>query len=232
MSSLSPKTQDDKPWSTTWTARIDRALSWLKWPVAVLTLISTPFLLWACVRLLYDIAKAPWGLIFFALGIVGFFWVWKRFLNRSKWGAWLIHFEHELTHLLFALLTFHAVLGFRATGEKESYVRIRGDGNWLVMIAPYFFPTAAIFLWALSSFISFGMLPSGLALGFAVGYHIVSTWKETHAGQDDLQRLSFRFCWMFLPAANLLVLGLLIAYSHAGSDGVRLFLSRIVHPFA
>jgi hypothetical protein len=140
--------------------------------------------------------------------------------------------EHEATHLVFALITCHPIVGLSRAERQGTYVRFLGSGNWLIQIAPYFFPTAAVFLWCIALLIPFGyFLPwTSVALGLATGFHVVSTIREIRRDQAELRTLSWKFCWMFLPAANLLMLGMLIAFSHNGFEGLSVFFGDIFQP--
>jgi hypothetical protein len=213
--------------------RIDRVIETCKWPAAFAAVVATPFLLWATFRLVRSIftLETPWNSSTFALGIVLFVFLWRSYLGQTKLGQWLVHLEHELTHTLFAAATLHPIVDFRATVQEGSQVQFRGQGNWLITVAPYFFPTAAIVLWIPSLFVPLsGLIWTNLALGMAAGYHIVSSIKETHSQQDDLRQLGWRFCWMFLPAANLLGLGMLVAFSQNGLTGIGRFVGYALEP--
>ena len=106
-----------------------------------------------------------------------------------------------------------------------------GQGNWLIHVAPYYFPTLAIpvviYLYACA-----GTAPQWVdaLLGATVAYHITSTWRETHWEQSDLQEIGFFFAFSFLPAANLAWLGALLAFVHDGYVASYGFLvSAFVH---
>ena len=143
----------------------------------------------------------------------------------------MITLEHESTHALFAVLTLHRIVGFRASMGRGGEVRFTGRGNWLIAVAPYFFPTVALLLFLLAYLLPFPGLPwQGFLLGVALGYHIVSTARETHRDQTDLKQLGLTFCWLFLPAANLAVVGLLVSFAHAGSDGTSLWFDSSWQP--
>jgi hypothetical protein len=202
--------------------RIDKNVNWLKWPAAIATLAISPLFAWALLRVVALAITSPTtSLIPFLGGILLFVVLWRRWLSKSRWGAFLITLEHESTHALFALLTGHTIVGFRATLGRGGEVRFAGAGNWLITSAPYFFPTAAIILFLLAFFLPFAALPwQSFLLGVALAYHVISTWRETHRDQTDLQAMGTAFCWMFLPAANLAVVGLLVAFSHTGSEGM------------
>ena len=104
------------------------------------------------------IVAPSFSLLPFAGGALAFALMWRRWLGRGRWGRFLIALEHESTHALFALLTFHPIVGFRASLGRGGEVRFIGRGNWLITAAPYFFPTAAVLLFVVAFF-----LPASLA---------------------------------------------------------------------
>lgn len=218
--------------ATSWSNWCDRLINPLKWPAALLSAAVTPLLAWGLLRLLIRVIRSPWNLVPFAIGGALFVVVWRRWLRFSRIGRFLITFEHESTHALFALATGHRILSFHASMGTGGQVRFQGGGNWLIVVAPYFFPTAALMLFALAYLMPFqGLLPwSRLLLGTALAYHIVSTYRETHKDQTDIQQLGMTFCWLFLPAANLAVVGLLISFAHAGSEGLSQWLADMNVP--
>ncbi len=210
--------------------RIDQVINLLKWPAAFSAALITPLLAWALLRLIVRVATSPLGLIPFLLGTGLFFLVWKRFLRDSRLGKLLITFEHESTHALFALLSGHRITGFQAT-QGRGQVRFHGGGNWLISVAPYFFPTLALLLFLFAYLLPFPGLPwQSFLLGVALGYHLVSTIHETHRDQSDLKDLGLAFCAFFLPAANLAVVGLLISFAHGGSAGTNQWFYSIWEP--
>ncbi len=214
-----------------WTERVDWIIDCVKWPVACAAIIAFPCSAWALVALLGRALTSPLALLPFLLGLILFWGLWRKWLGRSALGRWLIAFEHELTHAIFAVLTGHSIIGFRASLRKGSEVRFAGKGNWLITSAPYFFPTAALVLSLVAYIMPFSGLPwSGMLLGVALGYHVVSTYRETHGKQTDLQKLGKLFCWMFLPSSNLIVLGFVIALAHGGSSGVNLWYGDLIQP--
>ena len=99
-----------------------------------------------------------------------------------------------------------------------------GGGNWLIYIAPYWFPTLCIPLMFYPVFFN-GSNPwwAGL-LGFVFMFHHISTWRETHTDQSDLHETGLVFAWMFLPPANILSAGIVIAYAYGHTALVATFL--------
>ncbi len=213
--------------------RIDRLLQALKWPAASVSLLLVPLLAWSLLRLVLRVITDPIPLIPFALGTAFLIFAWRRFIGNRRIGRFIITLEHELTHALFAVLCLHRIVGFRASVGRGGEVRFTGRGNWLISVAPYFFPTVALLLFLLAYLMPFAGFPwQRFLLGVAPGYHVVSTYRETHRDQTDIQRLGLTFCWMFLPAANLAVVGLLVAFAHDPNDGVSLWIADICQPLA
>jgi hypothetical protein len=190
---------------------LDRLLGWLKWPAAVVALILSPGLVYALSFVIRGIVRAPGVCVPFLIGAGAYTLFWIT-LGGRRLGFWAT-LEHELTHALFAWATFHRVVGFLATVRGGGHIRYLGRGNWLIAIAPYFFPTAsllaiAVLTWAPGRHLALG----GAVLGVTIAYHALSTWSETHRHQADLREVGWLFWLPFLVATNAFVLGLLLAY--------------------
>ena len=138
---------------------------------------------------------------------------------------------HEMTHAFFALLTLHKVTGIRVEGDNSGgNMSFEGEGNWLIVIAPYFFPLFGFFyMIAFSVYTHFA--PSNLilngVLGFFIGYHLDTVGSQIHEKQTDLPKVSYKFCAMFLPSANLWAVGSILAFNTRGWAGVSLYLDLI-----
>lgn len=131
-------------------------------------------------------------------------------------GAYFSTFEHELTHAIFAWLTLHRVVGLKVTwnqGGECSYVG-SGGGNWLISIAPYWFPTLLFPIMIAESMTQTALLQYGI--GIVMSYHLLSTWRQLSPIQTDLQKTGFIFAWAFLPSANLAVYHGALIYSFFG----------------
>jgi hypothetical protein len=209
-----------------WPTWCDRIINRLKWVAAAGAAMVTPLLAWSMLQVVWRGVLAPGPLLPFIAGSALFIVLWRRWLGRSRLGKFAITLEHESTHAVFAVLTGHRIVGFRTSMGRGGEVRFTGEGNWLIVAAPYFFPTAAVLLFLLAYLLPFPGLPwQSFLLGVALGYHIVSTYRETHKDQTDIQQLGLLFCWLFLPAANLAVIGLLTSFAHGGSTGLSLWVS-------
>ena len=206
---------------------IDRIIAWLKWPAAILALMLLPGTMIGLLELLVRVVTRPLPVMVFLVGFAVYFVIWWWLFRRSRF-AFVMTLEHELTHALFALVTFHRVIGLRATAFRGGEMRFVGKGNWLITVAPYFFPTMSLSLLAVSWF-----LPRHFAnvanfmVGGSFAYHIISTLRETHPGQTDLQKAGFGFCLCFLPTANMITFGLMLAFIYGGGVGSKQFLGAI-----
>jgi hypothetical protein len=200
---------------------IDLLLTFLKWPIAVAAVVLLPgaaMTLWEGLRV---VAAHPGPIWYFLVGAAGYVLLFQVVLTRiTRFGSYLSTFEHELTHAIVALVTVHKIRDFKVTRRAGGHVQVLG-GNWVISIAPYFVPTLSILLMFAMHFLPPAALQwADLALGASVGYHFLSTMRETHRSQPDLQRTGRGFALLFLPTANLIMYGLVIAFAHRGTAGI------------
>jgi hypothetical protein len=207
---------------------IDLLLAWLKWPAAALSLSLLPGAATAMFGLLARIAAQPRPMLMFLIGFVAYMVLWWQVFCRSRFSL-VLSLEHELTHAQFALLTFHRVTNMRVTAFRGGRMQFVGRGNWIIMVAPYFFPTVSLAMIAVLFLLPSSVLPLGDALvGASFAYHLTSTLRETRSGQTDIQQAGRLFCFLFLPAANVLSAGVILAFSHDGVQGLSAFLTDVV----
>lgn len=204
---------------------VDRFIELLKWPVALYMLLSLP----AYIQSLYYFKFT--NLQYVALFGGFFLFFISRSMMDSSVKSNMEIVAHEMTHAFFALLTLHKVTGIRVEGDNSGgNMSFEGEGNWLIVIAPYFFPLFGFFyMIAFSVYTHFA--PSNLILngilGFFIGYHLDTVGSQVHEKQTDLPKVSYKFCAMFLPAANLWAVGSMLAFNTRGWAGVSLYLDLI-----
>lgn len=204
---------------------VDRFIELLKWPVALYMLLSLP----AYIQSLYYFKFT--NLQYVALFGGFFLFFISRSMMDSSVKSNMEIVAHEMTHAFFALLTLHKVTGIRIEGDNSGgNMSFEGEGNWLIVIAPYFFPLFGFFyMIAFSVYTHFA--PSNLILngilGFFIGYHLDTVGSQIHEKQTDLPKVSYKFCAMFLPAANLWAVGSMLAFNTRGWAGVSLYLDLI-----
>lgn len=203
----------------------DKILELIKWPLAVYMLLSLPAYILSFKFFSYT---SP---IYLAM-IAGFmFFFFCRTMMDSSMRQSLETVAHELTHTFFALLTFHKVKSIRVNPDDSGGgMSFEGEGNWLITIAPYFFPLFAFFgMIGISIYTHFApsnYIISGI-LGFFVGYHLDTVGSQIHEKQTDLPKVSYKFCVMFLPSANLAAVGSIMAFNSKGWDGIGMYFHGI-----
>lgn len=203
---------------------IDKFLTLFKWPTAILMTILLP----AAINV-YKIYPKYIGynkktFLLFLAGFFAFF-TFKIFQGGGKLRT---HFEitaHELTHILFAKATFHKVTDIKVN-DNGGEMSFEGVGNWLIVIAPYYFPLFCFILMilisALKSYIPADMHNAVIcAIGFFAGYHANTVIAEIHPEQTDLKIVGYPFCLLFLPAANLINFAYIMAFANNGWAGVN-----------
>ena len=204
---------------------LNRFINALKWPTGLLALAALPGLALGLVDVGRDVIAAPGALKLFGAGAGLYMAAWFFVFRTRLAGSLFSTFEHELTHAIFAWLTFHRVRGLKATWSGGGHMTFDGQGNWLIYVAPYFFPTLAVPI-AVYLYLGAGSAPPwvDMLLGATVAYHMTSTWRETHWEQTDLKEVGFVFALLFLPAANLAFLGALLTFAHGGQAATTQFL--------
>ena len=116
-------------------AFLDKIINFVKWPLGLYMLISLP----ALVRSVDFFSFANFK--FMALGGGFFMYFIAKTMSDSSIKTSMQIIAHELTHSFFALITFHKVNHIRLNpDESGGEMGFSGKGNWLIIIAPYFFP--------------------------------------------------------------------------------------------
>ena len=212
---------------------LSHLLNLLKWPIGLLSISLLPTLLTELAHLLMQIMSDPAPLLSFGVGLVIYWFLDRLLFSRRFMGSMFSTFEHELTHAIFAWLSFHRVQNLKVTWNSGGMIQVVGGHNWTIAIAPYWFPTLCLPFMLMSYLGSFGgawWISS--AFGAAYCYHLLSTYRETHREQTDLQYTSFLFAWLFLPTANLFSAGFVLAFAHSGAGSAFRFLSSLIENYS
>ena len=191
--------------------------------MAIVCVLWLPNVAFALFRVLFSTALDPQPMLPFVGGAIFWTVVWWAFLRRTRYTFFLT-LEHELTHAIFAWLTFHRVVDLRVTLTQGGQISYVGRGNWLISLAPYFWPTISLLLMLIVWLLPAATHGVGEALiGMSFAWHVTSTIRETHPGQTDISKSGKLFSLMFLPAANMLAIGSLLAFAHGGIGKVGRF---------
>lgn len=203
-----------------------RVVNFLKWPTALLFVCLLPVLLVVTWQSLANSASLDLLHSPFSWGFCGYLLL-AFFMNKKNPNNFISTFEHELTHALFALLFLNKIESFTATAKTGGQLRWRGQENWLITIAPYFFPT---FTAILLLFLALGKSTWWylILLGISVAYHVESTYHETHRKQTDLKQVGFIFATLFLIPANLITYLSIFYFFQSGWSGFPLLFNDIL----
>ena len=202
----------------------DKLIELFKWPVALYMLFSLP----AYIQSMNYFPFFTLRYICLIAGFFCFFISWGMMDKEMK--STMEVSAHEMTHAFFALLTFHKIKSLRVNPDNSGgEMAFEGNGNWLIVIAPYFFPLFGFiamliigFLFDLKGSETSNYIVNGI-LGFFIGYHLDTVGSQIHEKQTDLPKVSYKFCIMFLPSANLWALGSMLAFNSKGWDGVWVY---------
>ena len=196
-------------------------LRFIKWPVALLMGVTFYPALIALIQMIGRTFSQEIAL-YFLIPIIGIMVIWGIVPGLS--GSALTIFAHELTHMLAAILTGHKPKNMSIIPDKGGSFTYQGKGNWLITIAPYFFPTFP-FLWMLGGiWFEYQGQPFPnwyiMTFGALVGYHVVSNFYQIHSEQTDFKKAGYLFSALFIPGANIFLIGYLWSFALNGWAGL------------
>ncbi len=124
--------------------------------------------------------------------------------------TWLYVIGHELTHVVWGWLFGAKVKKFKASSRGGRVVLTRS--NFLVVLAPYFFPLYAIIvvalflvgnlMWNWAKYVAvFHVL-----LGAAYAFHVTWTWQILRTRQSDITSQGYFFSGIVIFLGNLVML--------------------------
>jgi hypothetical protein len=168
---------------------------------------------------------APEGWAF--LGGVLFYLAW----HRLRPPEFLYTFAHEFTHLVFGLLMGKKVNRFEVT-RTNGQVVLSGT-NFLITLAPYFFPLLALL--ALAAGGVAGLLlgtpwvgwATAFVVGLALSFHVVMTWRVLRSAQPDIARGGRFFSWTVIALAGGLFAGGTALAAAGGLGALGAFSGRL-----
>jgi hypothetical protein len=120
----------------------------------------------------------------FAAGAAGGALVTVVVLRKAPFLAVL---EHELTHMLVALLHLRLPLSLNA-GKDGGEVTYTGDSAFLIRLAPYVLPTFTLLALGLTPIVAEPHQQAlRVAAGVTWGYHVATAFAEIRPHQPDLK---------------------------------------------
>lgn len=214
---------------------LGRLMNALKWPTTLLLVALALQAALGLPDLVRDVARisSVWCLV--AFGMAAYVCLWF-FVRRTDTFQLLLTLEHELAHLLAAMLTFSPVRAMLATSDAGGHV-ITARTTWLVYAAPYVLPLPLLVPVALLLVASKPAPWMWVLLGCVSALHIHSSYCETHRGQTDLKELGFACSTLLLPACHAITAvwlgGVMIGHQRhliATTKSLEVSLIRVAKP--
>lgn len=204
---------------------MDYIVNLLKLPAALYLLFSVPALV--TVYRYFDFYTFK----FLMVG-AGFVFFWGTiFLSGYTTRNSMQVISHELTHTFFAYLTLHNAGRIRLNPDGSGgSMQLNGHGNWLISLAPYFFPLFAFFYMLLMPYllkVSDNNWVVYAILGYFLAYHWLVVLTQVHPRQTDLSQVGFIFSGIVIVGANLFSNGIVLAFASKSWDGVFTFLRLV-----
>lgn len=139
---------------------------------------------------------------------------------------WFMHFTHELTHTLVALLFFRRIEEFLVSG-RDCHVRYQKSrfGYIPITLSPYCIP---IYTFLLFPFRYFGdykyMFAFDVMIAFTYAFHIHSFIKYTRYTQSDIEGCGLARSTAFIAFIHCAVLALILSMPRSG---MKLAIQRV-----
>lgn len=188
----------------------------VKWPLAIILLYFFQDIFYSFLKsfqLLLTLQS-----ITFLIGALLFFFLGFKLNYRSKAERFLT-FEHELAHAIFCFLTFKSNIKIKMNPAEEGVAGLceySGGSNWLITLAPYFFPTLTVFI----SCLYFLPLPLitpllDVCVGYSIAYHLKTNYVEfsnaivSKRETSDLVKVGKLYSCIIIPIFNLIVFSII-----------------------
>lgn len=163
----------------------------------------------------------------------GFFvwWLLYLFFRTRDNYRFLETLDHELVHILFALLTGGNVKSANISSLGSGSVEVERS-NALVSIAPYFLSLPLLVLPIL--YTGYGPKSAYIAnliAGWIVSYHILKTFDSLHPKQSDFAATTIPIAYILTLASLLVWLVGSLSLAETGLPGAKRFLIFLGHNF-
>ncbi len=180
-----------------------------KWVKLILGILLLPFCLGACQALWLVLRRSGQAETFWVAMLAGAGCWLSIYLLLPK-PIWVYVFGHELTHVLWAWAFGGKVKRFKASAKGGHVVLTKS--NFLVALAPYFFPLYAMAVMGLFSLghwlFGWGRFQAWfhLLLGAAYAFHVTLTVHILQTRQSDITSQGYLFSGAVIFLGNIAVL--------------------------
>lgn len=139
---------------------------------------------------------------------------------------WFMHFTHELTHTLVALIFFRRIEEFLVSG-RDCHVRYQKSrfGYIPITLSPYCIPIYTFFLFPFRYFGDYKyMFAFDVMIAFTYAFHIHSFIKYTRYTQSDIEGCGLARSTAFIAFIHCAVLALILSMPRSG---MKLAIQRV-----
>lgn len=160
---------------------------------------------------------------FFASALVVGLFVWRHVPQASFYHT----LRHELCHWLFATLSRAKPYALQINGDSGGFYSYQGRRNYLIVLAPYFFPITSFALILISLVFTSPSAWYYILMGTALAFDAVSMCKDYHKGQTDWQHYGIPFSLAFAIPMYVLSVGLVLVLCL--SPSAKLYAQQVWH---
>lgn len=158
------------------------------------------------------------------------------FINR-KFSERLLFWKtlnHELTHIFFSLIFGNKITGLHATEEDGGLARYQGRSNFVITLAPYFFPLVPFVLILFSIIIRPEIAHYfRFIIIFVYALSLCSQIEDFRYEQSDIKEEGKIFSTLFIVVMNVQSLLFFAAYGNNRTDSyqhtIMTLLSELIH---
>lgn len=204
---------------------VNSIINFFKYPIAILSILIFLDLGVIFFKIIYTMIEDFYKYQNFFIGIGVYIITWF-ILFKNRIGRLLVVLEHEITHSIFALLSFNKIVSIAAHNQFGGFMTFRGtagrkQGNWLIDVSPYFFSTLGIIVIGVVHISSPTYYPILMgALGYTVVHHIYNVTVTFSSKQPDIIEAGVPFSILFLPSANIMMI--IIMLTQIPNDSIHL----------
>ena len=180
-----------------------------KWCKLIIALLLLP-VCFGAVEALWRVLRHSGEATTIWVGLLSGVACWLVIYSLLPKPMWVYVFGHELTHVLWTWLFGGRVKKFKAT-PKGGHVVVTKN-NFLISLAPYFFPVYAALvvagfvighlIWNWSAYLVW----FHLLLGAAYAFHVTLTWHILRTEQSDITQHGYLFSAVIIFLGNIGVL--------------------------
>jgi hypothetical protein len=193
----------------------------LKWFKLLIAILLLPFCIGA-LRALWLVLRAGYGADTVWIPLLAGVGCWCVIFFLLPKPMWIYVFGHELTHALWTWLFGGSVKRMKVTSSGGHV--ITSKTNFLIVLAPYFFPLYAVIvvvvfalgnlIWHWHSYLVW----FHLLVGAAYGFHVTLTFHTLQTRQSDITSQGYLFSAVviFLGNACVLLFGIPLLTARVG----------------